>query len=414
MGLELRRRVRDRSVIVTCLVAPLVLAAILGFAFAGGGTPKSLHIGISGVGHDQMSARIVAAGVEAATLPDIVSVVKVDSSGQLRREVANGTLQGGVALPQHLTFTPAHGHGPNDGFGSPRQMAALLRPAVIPSSGPVGDGIDVVAAPSSIEGSEAAAAVASGVAGRLYAGALVSLTHHGRPTNAAETLTSTAVARQAASASPDLHVATVTIGSGGKRVLDYFAASVAVIFLFIGAGLGMRSLLLERSEGTLVRVAAAPVRPGAVVVGKLTAIFLTAWSSILVVWGATTLLFKADWGNPLGVTLMCLGAALAMSGVAVMLTSLARNEKEAFGISMVAGLLLALLGGNLLPPGSLPPFLQVLSLGTPNGWALIGFGRLSLESQGVSAVFGPFLVLCLIAGICGAVAATRVRHMVQP
>ena len=59
--------------------------------------------------------------------------------------------------------------------------------------------------------------------------------------------------------------------------------------------------------------------------------------------------------------------------------------------------MLALLGGNLLPPGALPEALQVLSLGTPNGWALVGFGRLALLRDPASSVVGPFLVLCLIA-----------------
>ena len=57
---------------------------------------------------------------------------------------------------------------------------------------------------------------------------------------------------------PALSVFTSTIGNGGKAVLDYFAPSIAVVFLFIGSGLGMRSLLLERSNGTLARLAAAP------------------------------------------------------------------------------------------------------------------------------------------------------------
>ena len=75
---------------------------------------------------------------------------------------------------------------------------------------------------------------------------------------------------------------------------------------------------------------------------------------------------------------MCLGAVAAMCGFGVFVTSFARNEREAFAASLIVGLVLALLGGNLLPPGALPRFLQVLSLATPNGWALVGFGRLSL------------------------------------
>jgi ABC-2 type transport system permease protein len=231
------------------------------------------------------------------------------------------------------------------------------------------------------------------VSSRLYAG-------HLRPGSAS---------RPAA-----ISVEAQSLGNASRGVLDYFAPSIAVVFLFIGGGLGMRSLMLERSAGTLVRLAAAPVAPGRIVLGKMLAIFLTGLISILVVWGATTFAFGADWGAPLGVVLLCVGASAAMCGLGVFLTSLARNEQEAFGVALIVGLLLSLLGGNLLPPGALPPFLQILSLGTPNGWALVGFGRLSLLGQPAGAAVGPFLVLCLIAAVAGGLAMIRVRRMVTP
>ncbi len=118
--------------------------------------------------------------------------------------------------------------------------------------------------------------------------------------------------------------------------------------------------------------------------------------------------------TPSGVLLMCLGAVAAMCGFGVLVTSFARNEREAFAASLIVGLVLALLGGNLLPPGALPEFLQVLSLATPNGWALVGFGRLSLLRDPASDVVGPFLVLCLIAAVTIGFAMTRVRRMVAP
>ena len=107
-------------------------------------------------------------------------------------------------------------------------------------------------------------------------------------------------------------------------------------------------------------------------------------------------------------------ATAAMCGLGVFLSSFARSPQEAFAASLVVGLVLALLGGNLLPPGALPEFLQVLSLGTPNGWALVGFGRLALLRDPTSSVRGPFAVLCLIALVTGGLAMTRVRRMVTP
>jgi ABC-2 type transport system permease protein len=367
---ELRRRVRDRSAIITCLVAPVAIAAILGFAFAGNTSHAPLPIGVSGA-----SPALLRAAVHASQLSGNVEVRLVRSEATVKREVADGTLAGGVVLHR-----------------GPHTLAHLLIPMVAPGATP-SPGFEIVDRASTLTGQEDAESLAAGLASRLYAGRL-----------APGTATDTAA----------ISVSASMLGNGGKAVLDYFAPSIAIVFLFIGSGLGMRSLLLERSNGTLARLAAAPVRPAAIVWGKLVAIGLTGLASILIVWGVTAVAFGADWGAPLGVLMLCVGATAAMCGLGAFLTSFARTPQEAFAASLVVGLVLALLGGNLLPPGALPEALQVLSLGTPNGWALVGFGRLALLHDPASSVIGPFLVLCLIAGVTGGLAMARVRRMVTP
>jgi ABC-2 type transport system permease protein len=362
--------VRDRSAVLTCLVAPLAIAAILGFAFSGNVSTAALPIGVSGV-----TPALLQAAVHASQLPPNVDVRLVPDEATVKREVADGTLAGGVVV-----------------FARPHTLSHLLIPMVAPGATP-SPGFDVVDRANALMGQEYAESVAAGLASRLYSGRL-------RPGSATDLAA--------------ISVTASTLGNGGKAVLDYFAPSIAVVFLFIGSGLGMRSLLLERSTGTLARLAAAPVRPSAIVWGKLVAIGMTGLASILLVWGVTAAAFGAKWGAPLGVLLMCIGATAAMCGLGAFLTSFARTPQEAFAASLVVGLVLALLGGNLLPPGALPEALQVLSLGTPNGWALVGFGRLALLGDPVSSVIGPFLVLCLIALVTGGLAMTRVRRMVTP
>jgi ABC-2 type transport system permease protein len=346
------------------------LAGILGFAFGHASPKGSLTIGVAGA-----SPALVAAAAHATQLPPEVAVRVVPRAATLKREVADGSLAAGVILT-----------------GDHHKLTDLLIPIVAPGATHT-PGFDVVSRASSLVGEEWAESIAASLSSRLYAGRL----SPGSATRLA-----------------DISITTETLGNASRGVLDYFAPSIAVIFLFIGGGLGMRSLMLERSAGTLVRIAAAPIRPTRIVVGKMVAIFVTGLTSILVVWGATTLVFGADWGAPLGVLLLSIGTSAAMCGLGVFLTSLARNEQEAFGVAMMVGLVLSLLGGNLLPPGSLPEFLQILSLGTPNGWALVGFGRLSLLGESAGSVVGPFLVLCLIAAVTVSLAMTRVRRMVEP
>lgn len=373
---ELRRRLRDRSVLVGCILAPLLMAAVLGLSFAGDAGTARVRIGVAGV-----TPQTLAAAVQASQLPAGVHVVPLSGDRAVKAAVADGRLDGGVAvLSQHL------------------HLSTLLVPIVDPGASHT-PGFDVVTRGTSPLGQQYAESVAAAISSVLFA--------HRVPGRGVQTSTA-AVDRT------PVAIATQNVGHGGKVHLNFFAPNIAVVFLFIGSGLGMRSLLMERSAGTLSRITAAPLRPTQIVLGKLAAIFVTGLATIFVIWAVTSLAFGADWGDPLGVVVMALGTTAAMCGIGVFLTSLAKTEQQAFGITMLVGLALALLGGNLLPSGSLPDLFQVLALGTPNGWALVGFGRLDQLGQGAGSVLGPFLVLLAIAVVAGGLAMTRVQRMVEP
>jgi ABC-2 type transport system permease protein len=374
---ELHRRLRDRSVLIGCLAAPLLMAAVLGLSFAGGANVAPVHIGVTGA-----SPQMLTAALAASQLPKNVTVTTLPTQQSVKDAVANGTLDGGVAvLPSQL------------------QLHTLLIPIVDPGATHT-PGFDVVTKGTSPLGEEYAESVAAGISSVMYA----SRVPHDESVSAL-----TADPKEATVA-----VNSQDVGHGGKVNLNFFAPNIAVVFLFIGSGLGMRSLLMERSAGTLARITAAPVRPTQIVLGKLLAIFLTGLATIFVIWAVTTYGFGADWGNLLGVLLMAIGATAAMCGIGVFLTSLAKNEQQAFGITLLVGLFLALVGGNLLPSGSLPDAFQVLALGTPNGWALVGFGRLDQLGEPASSIIGPFVILLVIAVVAGGLAMTRVRRMVEP
>jgi ABC-2 type transport system permease protein len=377
---ELHRRLRDRSVLIGCLAAPLLMAAVLGLSFAGGANVAPVHIGVAGA-----SPRMLTAALAASQLPKNVTVTTLPSQQSVKNAVANGALDGGVAvLPSQL------------------RLHTLLIPIVDPGATNT-PGFDVVTKGTSPLGEEYAESVAAGISSVMYAGRVP----HTEATEATQ-------ADDPAPAPARVAINSQDVGHGGKVNLNFFAPNIAVVFLFIGSGLGMRSLLMERSAGTLARITAAPVRPTQIVLGKLLAIFLTGLATIFVIWAVTTYGFGADWGDPLGVLLMAIGATAAMCGIGVFLTSLAKNEQQAFGITLLVGLFLALVGGNLLPSGSLPDAFQVLALATPNGWALVGFGRLDQLGEPASSIIGPFVVLLLIAVVAGGLAMTRVRKMVEP
>jgi ABC-2 type transport system permease protein len=195
-------------------------------------------------------------------------------------------------------------------------------------------------------------------------------------------------------------------------LLGYFGPSMAIVFLFLGIGAGARSLLGERDTGTLARLKAAPIGMGKVVAGKVGAVLLLALMSILVVWGATTLVFGASWGPTPAVLVLSVVTVLAFGGIALLLTVSSRNPAQSDATMAIVAFVLALLGGNFFPPGSLPPVMERLSLITPNGWALQGYGNLSLDRAGFAGIRLPIIVLLTIALVLGGIALTRLRSLV--
>jgi ABC-2 type transport system permease protein len=187
---------------------------------------------------------------------------------------------------------------------------------------------------------------------------------------------------------------------------------MVIIFLFLLIGAAGRSVLAERSTGTLARLQAAPIGTGSVVAGKVLSILLLSLLSVFTIWGATTALFGAYWGPAIAVVVLGTATVLSLSGLSLFVTVFAKSEAGAEAATVILGFTLALLGGNFFPPGSLPPLFEKVALLTPNGWALNGFGQLALDGRGLTDIFLPIAVLLAIGAVFGSAAVVQLRRVV--
>ena len=160
---ELRRRLRDRSVLIGCLAAPLLMSAVLGLSFAGSSSTAALKIGVSGA-----SPALVSAAEQASQLPKGVTVVSLPSEDAVKSAVSKGDLAGGVAVLPHQM-----------------RLDSLLVPVVDPGASTT-PGFDVVTRGTSQLGQEYAESVAAGISSVLYARRVPGRTN-GSGTNTADT-----------------------------------------------------------------------------------------------------------------------------------------------------------------------------------------------------------------------------------
>lgn len=178
---------------------------------------------------------------------------------------------------------------------------------------------------------------------------------------------------------------TITSPSGrGFNWLDYSAASMAILFLMFAVTSGGRTLLAERTEGTLPRLLVSPTPAFAILAGKMAGIFLTGLLQVFVLWGATSLI-GAYWGSSPGVIVAIVVLVLCATGVGAVISAWAQNAAQAGAIGTAVTLAASALSGTFFPRMNLPGWVQTFSLITPNAWGIELFSALQ-ASEGLVGI----------------------------
>ncbi len=161
-------------------------------------------------------------------------------------------------------------------------------------------------------------------------------------------------------------------------VLAYLAPGMALMFLMYTVSYGGRSILAEKTQGTLPRLLVSPTNSAQILGGKVFGIFLTGAAQMLILIGGTSLLFQLKWGDPLGVLILALVAVFGATGWGMLITALARTTAQVASVGSAVMLIFGILGGSFIQLDQMPASIQMMSRITPNSWALDGFTALAL------------------------------------
>jgi len=184
----------------------------------------------------------------------------------------------------------------------------------------------------------------------------------------------------------------------------FYAAGLAIFFLFFTVQFGVNSLLEERHAGTLSRLMAAPMRRSSIIAGKAIMSFVLGFVSMVVLVVATTLLFGAEWGNPIGVFLLVVAGIISALGIMAVVAGFAKTAEQAQNYSSMVAVILGFLGGTFFPVGQAGGILSDLRFVTPHAWFMQGLGDLGAGNVGdVLPAVGALLLFGLVAGTIGLV-----------
>jgi len=220
----------------------------------------------------------------------------------------------------------------------------------------------------------------------------------------------TQLAQQSAQTQPIQLENTTASGAAVQfDLLMYFAPGMALMFLMFAVTYGGSSLLLENRTGTLPRMLQTPTSSAQILGGKVLGIFLTAVTQLAILIGGTSLLFRLDWGEPLGVVLLILAAAFAASGWGSFIASLFKTPAQVANFGSIIMLVFGLLGGSFFDISLLPEWVSILNKITPNAWGLQGFTTLAGGGT-LGSIGEPLLALVLMGIILFAAASIWMRR----
>jgi len=205
-------------------------------------------------------------------------------------------------------------------------------------------------------------------------------------------------------------------GGADLDTLDYFgAAFIGLVVFFLVYVITSVSFLRERSQGTLERLFASPLRRGEIVVG-----YMLGFSLVALVQAAVVLCFALyalrihNSGSVLLIFAIELLMVLTAVNLGIFLSSFARTEFQAVQFIPLVITPQVLLSGVVVPVSSEPHWMQGLSHALPLTYAVDALRDVMIKGADLtwsSVRLDAGVVLAFAAALVAAAAATLRRRI---
>lgn len=374
-GVALLRLVRERSNIFFVFILPLGIIIIIGAQFGGGFTP-SLGVVVEANAGDLGES--LAVSIESR---EDVDVVRYGTTSEVITAVERGTMQAAVVIPAGYDEMVRNGDAVQVGFFS-RPDAAVYQTIVLAE---VGEQASLVRA------------------------ARFTVDQQGASFDEALNVATGVV--------DDVTGVTVEAQTVGEAVLptnlgqfDLGASSQLVLFMFLTGLTGSAALIETRRLGVASRMLSTPTAAGTLVAGEGLGRFAVVMLQGLYIMFATLLLFRVNWGNPLGAAAIMIVFGAVCAGAAMLMGTLFKNDQQAGGIAVILGIGLGALGGCMIPIEFFSDTMQKVAHITPHAWALDGFAVLVRENGTIVDILPELAVLAGMAIVLIMIAGFRLRR----
>jgi ABC-2 type transport system permease protein len=167
----------------------------------------------------------------------------------------------------------------------------------------------------------------------------------------------------------------------------------------------------ERQQGTLRRLLTTPSNKATFLLGTISGQVAMALIQMLLLVGFGIFVMKLNWGrDPLALFVILLTSALAAAAFGTTMGTFIKTEGQANGLSIMFGMVFALMGGCWYPMELFPATIQNIVKVLPTTWAMQGMLDLVLRGGGLQDILPEAGVLLGFAVIFFSVGVWRFRY----
>jgi ABC-2 type transport system permease protein len=395
---DLKIAFRDRGALILMLLAPFLLTLGLGMVtgrFSGGSSTGINHIQVILINQDgkQLGDSLVEL-FQSKDLDELIDSAVSEDATSAYQQVDDNQAVAVILIPAGFTdsIIPSQGQTKQ---ASPVQIELYENPTTPTSVGVIKTVLDEFI--SQVE--------VGGIGGEV---AVTQLISSGRlQVQDAPTVGQAIGTSQADDASHSTSITLNNVTPSGETVkfdvLALLAPGMALMFLMYTVSNGGRTILVERSQGTLPRLLVSPTTAVEVLAGKMIGIFLTGTAQMLILVVGTSMMFGVQWGDSTAVQALVLAAVFAAVGWGMLITAVAHTPSQVSMLGTAVMLTFGILGGTFINIDAMPIWFGYVTKITPNAWGIDGFTTLTLGG-GLHDIQTPLLALLVMGLILFAIA----------
>ncbi|WP_342429271.1 ABC transporter permease [Neobacillus sp. FSL H8-0543] len=334
--------VRDKKALLTLILMPLLLIAILGSAFGDmlkepeDSTIQKFTLGVVNLDKGQLS-KLLTTEVFEKQLSSQIDVVYYQEE-ELSKKINARKLDVGIVIESDFTSALMSG------------KSAKIKLLTVPDPGIKSTIVSSVIEQfsQSIPVEATAASLAQPVAGNTDV-----------------------LSQERQNNQPLLNESAIDAKTTPVSSFQYYAAAMSVMFLLMTVVQGVSTMILEKEQEVYKRLLLTHLTYNNYLAGKMLGLIIicSVQSAIIII--GTSVLFGVDWGNSLlGIMLMTIAFVVNACGLGVMAGSFIKTEKSFSVAGSLGTQIMAALGGSMVPLYVFPEWVNLVTKFLPNGLAL--------------------------------------------